>query len=229
MKKMEFDPDFAAWLGDSEAAPKPDAFTKYLDEVFAPTPQAGAVESAVRRLRSRLGDQLPRQVFFDSLEGTSLGTVYVAVSPRGLIAVNFGISKDTFLAEVKKRTGTQPEPAPEYAQEAEKQIAAYLTGERKQFDLPVDLASLTEFQREVLEATAQVPRGQVTTYAEIARRIGRPKAYRAVGQALGSNPVPLVIPCHRVVAADGSLTGYSGGGGIKTKARLLALEGARLA
>jgi methylated-DNA-[protein]-cysteine S-methyltransferase len=229
MRKRKFDPEFAAWLGDSDAAPKPDAVTQYLDEVFAPSPMAEAVEDAVRRLRSRLGDQLSRQIYYDSLEGTTLGTVYVAVSPRGLIALNFGISEDTFLAAVKKRTGSRPDRAPEHIREAEKQIAAYLAGERTRFDLPVDLASLTEFQREVLEATAQVPRGQVTTYAEIARRIGRPKAYRAVGQALGSNPVPLVIPCHRVVAADGSLTGYSGGGGVKTKARLLALEGAQLA
>lgn len=229
MREMEFDPEFSAWLGDSEAAPKPAPVTKYLDDVFAPLPQARAVEGAVRRLRGRLADQLPRQVYFDSLEGTSLGTVFVAVSQRGLIALNFGVSEDAFLASVEKRTGTRPDRAPERTREAEEQVAAYLTGERTRFDLPVDLVSLTDFQREVLEATAQIPRGQVTTYAEIARRIGRPKAYRAVGQALGNNPVPLVIPCHRVVAADGSLTGYSGGSGIKTKARLLELEGARLA
>lgn len=92
----------------------------------------------------------------------------------------------------------------------------------------MDLTSLTDFQRRVLLTTQQVPRGKVTTYGEIACQIGQPRASQAVGQALGRNPVPLVIPCHRVLASDGSLGGYSGGGGVKTKAQLLQLEGVRL-
>jgi methylated-DNA-[protein]-cysteine S-methyltransferase len=104
----------------------------------------------------------------------------------------------------------------------------YLQGRRRTFDLPVDLRHLTPFQQRVLHAAQAVPRGQVSTYGQIARRIGRPRAARAVGQALGSNPIPIVIPCHRVLASDGSLHGYSGRGGIKTKAWLLRLEEARL-
>ncbi|NIL95766.1 MAG: methylated-DNA--[protein]-cysteine S-methyltransferase, partial [Planctomycetales bacterium] len=100
----------------------------------------------------------------------------------------------------------------------------YLEGSRLTFDLPLDLRRVTDFQRQVLQAAAGVPRGQVTTYGEIARQIGKPNAARAVGQALGRNPVPIVIPCHRVIAADGSLRGYSGGGGIRSKAKLLQLE-----
>jgi methylated-DNA-[protein]-cysteine S-methyltransferase len=87
---------------------------------------------------------------------------------------------------------------------------------------------LTTFQRKVLLTVAEVPRGEFTTYAELAKRIGQPKAARAVGQALGSNPMPLVLPCHRVLASDGSMGGYSGRGGVKTKEKLLRLEGARL-
>jgi methylated-DNA-[protein]-cysteine S-methyltransferase len=229
MKNLDYDPEFAAWLGDSDAGPLPNPLTNQLDEVFAALPPQDGAEHAIRLLQTQLGDQLAGPVFFDSLKGTPLGTVYLAISPRGLVALNFGISEESFLAEVEKRTGVQPVRSSEQVVEVEGQVAAYLTGERTQFDIPVDLASLTDFQRQVLEATSQVPRGQVTTYAEIARRIGRPKASRAVGQALGSNPVPLIIPCHRVVAANGALTGYSGGGGIETKARLLALEGAQLA
>ncbi len=79
---------------------------------------------------------------------------------------------------------------------------------------------------QVLREICKVPPGAVATYGEIARRLGRPRAARAVGQALARNPIPLIIPCHRVVAADGQLRGYSGGAGLKTKAQLLALEGA---
>ena len=89
----------------------------------------------------------------------------------------------------------------------------------------MDLSAITDFQRQVLLAACQIPRGQVVTYTDIARRIGRPKAARAVGQALSRNPVPIVVPCHRVLAADGSLRGYTGGGGLHTKRQLLTLEG----
>jgi methylated-DNA-[protein]-cysteine S-methyltransferase len=108
-------------------------------------------------------------------------------------------------------------------------VGQYLAGRRQAFDLPVDLSAVTSFQREVLLAACQIPRGQVRTYAEVARQIGRPKAARAVGQALASNPVPIVVPCHRVLAADGSLRGYTGGGGLRTKRRLLTLEGVAVA
>ena len=101
----------------------------------------------------------------------------------------------------------------------------YFAGQRDSFNVPVDLSRSTDFQQQVLRAAARVPRGGLATYAEIARHIGKPRASRAVGQALARNPVPIVIPCHRVVAADGSLTGYSGRGGIRTKAQLLVLEG----
>ena len=228
MKNHEYDPYLTAWLGDSGSVPATDPLTSQLDSAYGSSPSDIAVDQALQRLRRRMADQPAGEIFFDYLEGTSLGTVFVAVSKRGLAALNFGVSKDEFLAEIEKRTRIKPVRSPEHTREAEDQVAAYLSGERMQFDLPVDLESLTDFQRQVLEAANKVPRGQVTTYAEIARRIGRPHAYRAVGQALGRNPVPLVIPCHRVIAADGSLSGYSGGGGIETKARLLALEGARL-
>ena len=96
--------------------------------------------------------------------------------------------------------------------------------ERARFDLRLDLSELTPFHRRVLLAAAEVPAGKVVSYGEIARRIGRPAGSRAVGQALGRNPVPIVIPCHRVVAAGGQLGGYTGGLDIKRK--LLRLEGA---
>jgi methylated-DNA-[protein]-cysteine S-methyltransferase len=104
-----------------------------------------------------------------------------------------------------------------------------VAGRRQTFDLPVHLSHVTAFQRQVLLAACQIPRGQVRTYSEVARQIGRPGAARAVGQALSHNPVPIVVPCHRVLAADGSLRGYLGSQGVETKQRLLVLEGARAA
>ena len=102
------------------------------------------------------------------------------------------------------------------------QLLEYLDGKRTAFDLPLDLRG-TPFQLEVWQALLRIPYGEVRTYAEVAQAIGRPAAVRAVGAANGANPVPLVVPCHRVVATGGKLGGY--GGGLPLKARLLALEG----
>lgn len=105
------------------------------------------------------------------------------------------------------------------------EIVEYLDRRRSDFSVPVELSSLGAFQGEVLREVARVPRGSVVTYAEVAERIGRPRAFRAVGTALGRNPVPLLIPCHRVLRAGGQLGEYSGGG-PGTKRWLLELEGA---
>ncbi len=104
----------------------------------------------------------------------------------------------------------------------------YLDSQRKNIDLPIDISFLTDFQRQVLMATQQIHRGRIVTYAEIARAIGNPKAVRAVGKALGRNPIPIVIPYHQVITSNGSLGGYSGDGGLEIKAKLLQLEGAFL-
>lgn len=118
-----------------------------------------------------------------------------------------------------------PEPGwqenPDAFDEARRQLTAYFAGELKTFRLKL-APSGTAFQLEVLKALQEIPYGKTVSYAELAARIGRPKAFRAVGAANGRNPLPIVIPCHRVVGADGSLTGF--GGGLPTKQRLLALE-----
>ena len=109
-------------------------------------------------------------------------------------------------------------------QQAMNQLQRYLAGERVQFTCPLDLHG-TAFQVEVWEELYRIPYGKTHTYAEIARAIGRPAAVRAVGAANGANPVAIIVPCHRVIGSNGSLTGY--GGGLPTKAWLLALEGIR--
>jgi methylated-DNA-[protein]-cysteine S-methyltransferase len=101
------------------------------------------------------------------------------------------------------------------------QLAEYFSGERKEFDLPL-LLSGTEFQVSVLEALQEIPYGETASYGDVAKRIGRPKAVRAVGAANGRNPIPIIVPCHRVIGSSGDLTGF--GGGLDTKAALLRLE-----
>ncbi len=203
-----------------------DPILSSLDAIYASGPPPELTSQALKRLRQILPTGNP--IYFQSLKDTPLGDLFVAVGERGLMAVDFGVPQSDFVAHVTEKTGAPPVQSEAHTQEAVAQIQDYLDGGREQFDLPVDLEALTEFQRVVLDATAQIPRGQVTSYGEIARRIGRPQAARAVGQALGKNPVPIVIPCHRVIAGDGRLGGYSGGGGLQSKTHLLRLEGAQL-
>jgi methylated-DNA-[protein]-cysteine S-methyltransferase len=222
------DQELAAWLKDARAPSCPDALTKALDRLYAAGPGKAASARARSRVRKALSSAQCAPLYYDRLRGTPLGDLFVAVSERGVIAVDFGPSETNFLRKIQRRTQAAPIHAPGQVAEATRQLRAYLAGKRKRLTLPLDLNALTGFQRQVLLAAAKVPRGQVSTYGQIARRIGRPKSARAVGQALGHNPVPILIPCHRVLASDGSLGGYSGRGGIKTKEWLLRLEGAPL-
>ncbi len=106
-------------------------------------------------------------------------------------------------------------------EDARIQLAEYFSGERKEFDLPLSYSG-TDFQVSVLEALQQIPYGETASYADVAKRIGRPKAVRAVGAANGRNPIPIIVPCHRVIGSSGDLTGF--GGGLDTKEALLRLE-----
>jgi methylated-DNA-[protein]-cysteine S-methyltransferase len=149
---------------------------------------------------------------------------YAAVpSPIGKLLV---ISEDDRLREIRFGDGV-PEPGwvegGRTVDEATRQLVEYLAGGRTGFDLVLDPAG-TAFQRRVWEELRRIPYGTTISYAELARRIGSPKAVRAVGAANGKNPLPIVIPCHRVIGKDGSLTGF--GGGLDVKRWLLALEAA---
>lgn len=107
---------------------------------------------------------------------------------------------------------------------AVQQLAEYFAGQRQQFDLPLDLQGGTPFQQSVWQGLLAIPRGQTTSYGALSQRIGRAAAVRAVGAAIGRNPVSVMVPCHRVLGSDGSLTGYAGG--LHRKTALLQLEGA---
>ncbi len=222
------DASFAVWLGDSSGPASEDPLTLALDRLYAPGPSAEVTRRARDRVHQTVAAAEPAVIYYDAVGRTSVGPVFVAVSTLGVIAVDFAPSEATFIRSLQSRTGASAVRSRQRAGEASRQLRDYLSGKRTRFDLPLDLRRMSDFQRTVLLAAARIPRGQVTTYAQLARLIGRPGAARAVGQALGHNPIPIILPCHRVLASDGSLGGYSARDGVRTKARLLQLEGAQL-
>ena len=154
---------------------------------------------------------------------TPLGTVRLAASPAGLCGLWFDGQRHLPAQLDGPSAWAQAADHP-VLKEAAAQLQQYLRGERQHFDLPLDLAGGTAFQQAVWQALLRIPPGRTTSYGALGREIGRPAAVRAVGAAVGRNPLSLVVPCHRVLGGDGSLTGYAGG--LERKAALLRLEGA---
>lgn len=155
---------------------------------------------------------------------TPLGPIWVAVSEQGLAAVAF-VDRAEEMTHYMNQLGFLQISTEAYkTADARRQICEYLAGQRRQFDLAIDWSVVTPFQRRALQIVFSIPYGSVMTYGEIARQLGKPHAARAVGRANATNPMPLVIPCHRVIGTDRELHGYGGRGGLQTKARLLQME-----
>lgn len=148
-----------------------------------------------------------------------LGTMLLAASDRGLCGVWFEGQRHGPDASTWREDPHHP-----VLVETIEQLRAYFAGERTSFDLPLDLQGGTPFQQSVWSALLGIPRGGTTSYAALAREVGKPQAARAIGAAVGRNPVSIVVPCHRVLGTGGSLTGYAGG--LERKTALLQLEGA---
>lgn len=156
-----------------------------------------------------------------------LGPLFVAVSGRGVCEIGFATHESEALFRTQLRgRGFTPERRQGPGDPVADQLGEYFAGTRRAFELPLDLSGVTPFARSVLAAAGEIPFGGLRTYGEIARLIGRPGASRAVGNALGGNPIPVIVPCHRVVAAHGGIGGYTGG--IRIKEQLLSLEGATI-
>lgn len=160
---------------------------------------------------------------------TRLGKFWLAVSDLGLVAIEWNQTRTEFSAYLSRRFKRDIDYAPQKIRQAAAELKEYLSGKRNAFTVPIDWTVLREFQRTALQATCDIPFGETRTYKEIAMRIGRPHAARAVGRAEATNPMPLVIPCHRVIGMDGKLHGYGMAEGLITKAWLLKLEGAMMA
>ena len=167
-------------------------------------------------------------IYTGELNGTPLGDLRLAASDFGLVAVEWVDSQpefDSYLARLKRPIEPNTKRIAPYA----KELREYLSGKRTTFTISIDWSGFTPFQCEALQAVFRIPYGETRTYLDIAREINRPNAYRAVGAANAMNPMPLVIPCHRVIGTDGKLHGYGGGEGLPTKEWLLRLEGAVMA
>lgn len=160
---------------------------------------------------------------------TPIGKLWLAVSDLGLVAVECGLTQAEFEAYLVKRFKQPIQPAQPRVREAAGQIDKYLSGLQRLFTLQIDWTVLRPFQQAVLQATREIPYGETRTYKDIAVRIGKPGAARAVGRAEATNPMPLVLPCHRVIGVDGKLHGYGLAEGVKTKEWLLKMEGAVIA
>ncbi|WP_345623237.1 methylated-DNA--[protein]-cysteine S-methyltransferase [Streptomyces ziwulingensis] len=161
--------------------------------------------------------------------GTGIGPLLLAATREGLVNVVFhatGPVLDRALERLASRLGTEPERAPgsPLLAEAVTQVRTYFEGARHDFDLPLDWSLISGFNRRVLrELASSVPYGSVVGYGDLAGRVGQRGAAQAVGAAMGANPLPVVVPCHRVVESDGGIGGF--GGGLDAKRTLLALEG----
>jgi len=156
---------------------------------------------------------------------TSLGTFYAAFTQRGICELSLSCrDEDEFVSRLRKRFGVEPVQDDSLVRSLLRQVNGYLRGARAAWNYDIDVSDATEFQRAVWEEARRIPYGSTISYGELARRVGRPKAARAVGAAMGANPLLLIVPCHRVIGARGSLTGF--GCGVKVKERLLRLEGA---
>jgi len=190
------------------------------------------VSPADARARARAADELVRAAADrDGLIDVAIGTVaspigelFVAVSPKGLACVGFD-DQDRAALEDRFAEALSPRvvASARATDDVRRQLDEYFGGARRRFELTVDQRLMSPFVRKVMAQTAKVPYGEVSTYGAVATGIHHPDAARAVGAALGSNPIPIVLPCHRIIGASGSLTGYAGG--LHRKEFLLRLEG----
>jgi methylated-DNA-[protein]-cysteine S-methyltransferase len=161
-----------------------------------------------------------------AVEHTPVGPMVAVATPRGLARLayeDFDGGLDAVLDDVAARLSPRVVEAPARLDEVRRELDEYFAGQRRCFDLPIDWSLTTSFARRVLQATAAIPFGRTSTYAAVAAAAGSPRGSRAAGNALGANPVPVVVPCHRVLRAGGLLGGYTGG--LQRKQVLLRLEG----
>ena len=200
-------------------------------------------DPVVRSLRATrdAGDPIPLPDLAEAAAGAGLldvayatldspvGTLLLATTPRGLVRIAYldgdsvARTQDGVLADVARRVSPRVLAAPRRLDEPRRELDEYFAGRRDRFELALDWRLMTDFGRRILQATAEIPFGAVSTYRDVATRAGSPRGSRAAGNALGANPLPIVLPCHRVLHSGGGLGGYTGG--IERKRALLAIEG----
>ena len=191
---------------------------------------AAADDDRARELASRVEAEAAGRGLLDvavASVGSPIGELLVAVTPRGLVRVAFAEEdRDGVLAEIAREISPRILESASATDEVRRELEEFFAAGRTRFEVRIDRRLIHGIARDVLRATSRIPYGRVSTYGAVAKEIGRPTAARAVGRALGSNPIPVVIPCHRVIGAAGALTGYAGG--LDRKVALLELEGSLL-
>ncbi|HEY8465374.1 MAG TPA: methylated-DNA--[protein]-cysteine S-methyltransferase [Solirubrobacterales bacterium] len=200
-----------------------DALRRLLTEADAADLDAVAAAAAAR-FAERAAAEGVAEVAYAQVD-TPLGVATVAGTSRGLVAVALpNRDLDEFLTKLSVGISPRVVEAPGRLDEVRRELEEYFAGERRSFDVPLDWRLVPGgFYRKVLRATAKLPYGKTLTYSEIAARAGNPRAHRAAGTALGSNPIPIVVPCHRILRSGGDPGNY--GGGPEMKRWLLRLEG----
>jgi methylated-DNA-[protein]-cysteine S-methyltransferase len=184
----------------------------------APAPEAA---QAAHRFAAQAGSTGAADITYASLTDTPVGPLLAARTNRGLVRLAFA-GGDAELEDLARRVSPRIVEAPRQLEPLERELDEYFAGRRTEFDLPVDWQLIGGFMRGVLRATAAIPYGSTSTYSAVAKKAGNERASRAAGNALGANPIAIVIPCHRVLRVGGNLGGY--GGGLPNKRYLLALE-----
>ena len=177
-------------------------------------------------LLDRLADRADREGLVDISFGemdSPVGPLVIAVTERGVVQLSYSDHYTEALPDLARLLSPRIVRRPHRVDGVRRELEEYFSGQRRDFDTPIDWALIRGFRRHVLEATAAIPFGQFLTYSEVAGRAGNPRASRAAGNALGANPIPIIIPCHRVLRAGGGLGGYTGG--LDKKMHLLHLEG----
>jgi methylated-DNA-[protein]-cysteine S-methyltransferase len=187
------------------------------------TPVSRTVDERFREIAAASG---LLDVAFDVLDDTPVGPLLVGVTDRGVCRISFEPDPESHLDDLARRFGPRVLRSPRPLDPLRRELDEYFEGHRRTFDLDLDLRTAPDYHRRVLAELAHVGYGNTTTYGALAAKTGNPRAARAVGTVMNRNPIPIVLPCHRVVGANGSLTGY--GGGLDRKELLLRLEGAIL-
>ena len=197
------------------------------DELERRLSSRGTPDLDVEQLRAVLARRAAADGLLDVAYGTydsPLGPLTVFVTPRGLVRLSYpGETIDDQLDELAVLISPRVMAAPDRTDDVRRQLDAYFGGTRRDFELPIDWRLLRGFRADVLRATSRIPFGSVVSYRDVAAAAGSANAYRAAGNALGSNPIPIVVPYHRVVHSGGGLGGYTGG--LERKQFLLRLEG----
>ncbi len=176
------------------------------------------VDDLVADAAERAGDAVDLAY---AVHDTPIGPLVVAASSTGLAAIAFG-GEERGLEWLAEKASPRLLRLPDRVEQPRRQLDEYFAGQRRRFDLTLDWGLVWGFRRQVLQHLAELPYGETVTYGELAKEVGHPGAARAVGTTMAINPIPIVVPCHRVLAAGGKLGGYAGG--VDTKRTLLALE-----